>query len=199
MPMDQGVTEMSGITRRGFVKGAALAPLALATPFTSMAQQSATAERFDIVVDGAGHNSLVCAAYLGKAGFKVLVLEGRPTIGGGVKTAEVCLTGFKEDLCSTVHSGISNNPLIRNNELNLRDYGYGEYIDPDPVMHIPFLDGASITVWRDLDRTCETIARVSKKDAETFRRMVAEFKTYTAATNAIRGGSPDGGAPKISQ
>jgi len=188
---------MSGITRRGFVKGAALAPLALTTPFTSMAQQSATAERFDVVVAGAGHNSLVCAAYLAKAGFKILVLEGRPTIGGGVKTAEVCLPGFKEDLCSSVHSGISNNPLMRNNELNLRDYGYGEYIESDPVMHIPFLDGASITVWRDLDRTCETIARFSKKDAETFRRMVAEFTAYTAATRGNPGGESSDSAAKI--
>jgi beta-carotene ketolase (CrtO type) len=187
---------MSGITRRGFVKGAALAPLAL-TPFSSMAQQSATSERFDFVVAGAGHNSLVCAAYLAKAGYKLLVLEGRPTIGGGVKTAEVCLPGFKEDLCSSVHSGISNNPLIRNNELNLRDYGYGEYIDSDPVMHIPFLDGASITVWRDLDRTCETIARFSKKDAETFRRMVAEYKAYTAATRGSQSGEGAVSAPKI--
>src|SRR6202045_5348592 len=177
---------MSGITRRGFVQGAALAPLAL-TPFTCIAQQAASAERFDIVVAGAGHNSLVCAAYLAKAGFKVLVLEGRPTIGGGVKTAEVCLPGFKEDLCSTVHSGISINPLIRNNELNLRDYGYGEYIDSDPVMHIPFLDGASITVWRDLDRTCESIARFSKKDAETFRRLVPEFRSNTQNAAADRG------------
>src|ERR1700686_5211251 len=100
---------MGGITRRGFVKGAALAPLAL-TPFSSMAQQSAISERFDFVVAGAGHNSLVCAAYLAKAGYKVLVLEGRPTIGGGVKTAEVCLPGFKEDLCSSSHHLIARNP-----------------------------------------------------------------------------------------
>lgn len=189
---------MSEITRRGFVKGAALAPLAFA-PFRSVAQQGAASEKFDFVVAGAGHNSLICAAYLAKAGYKVLVLEGRPTIGGGTKTAEVCMPGFKEDLCSSVHSGISNNPLVRNNELNLRDYGYGEYIDPDPVMHIPFLDGAYITVWRDLDRTCETIARFSKKDAETFRRMVAEYKAYTAATSASRSGLANGesAAPKI--
>jgi len=184
---------MSEITRRGFVKGAALAPLAF-TSFRTVAQQSVPGERFDFVIAGAGHNSLICAAYLAKAGFKVLVLEGRPTIGGGTKTAEVCLPGFKEDLCSTVHAGISTNPLIRNNELNLRDYGYGEYIDPDPVMHIPFVDGASITVWRDIDRTCETISRFSKKDAETHRRMVAEFKAYTAASQS---GPAGGSAPKI--
>src|SRR5580692_12738114 len=111
---------MSGITRRGFVKGAALAPLAL-TPFTSMAEQVAPTERFDIVVAGAGHNSLVCSAYLAKAGYKVLVLEGRPTIGGGCKTAEVCLPGFKEDLCSSVHGAFRTNPAFK--DLSLSDYG----------------------------------------------------------------------------
>lgn len=107
------------------------------------------------------------------------MLEGRPTIGGGCKTAEVCLPGFKEDLCSTKHGGFRNNPLLRDNELNIRDYGYGEWTEPDPVMHIPFLDGASITVWHGLDRTYESIAKVSKKDADTFRRLVPEYKTYT--------------------
>lgn len=177
---------MSEMTRRGFVKGAALAPLALG-PLSSVAQQTATAEKFDVVVAGAGHNSLICAAYLAKAGYKVLVLEGRPTIGGGCKTAEVCLRGFKEDLCSTVHGGIQSNPLLRNNELKLADYGL-EYIDPDPVMHSQFTDGSSLSVWRDLNRTIEEYARISKKDAETFRRLSAEYKEYTQATTASRGG-----------
>lgn len=173
---------MSRMTRRDFVKGATLAPLAL-QPFTLEAQTSA-AERFDVVVAGAGHNSLITAAYLAKAGFKTLVLEGRPTIGGGCKTAEVCLPGFKEDLCSSVHAGLQNNPALK--ELRLSDYGL-EYLDPELVMHIPFLDGESITVWRDLDRTCETIAKISKKDAETFRRLVPEYKEYAESGPAGRG------------
>ena len=168
---------MTDITRRGFIKGAAaFAPLAV-TPLR-LPEQGAPSERFDFVIAGAGHNSLVCAAYLAKAGYKILVLEGRPTIGGGCKTAEVCLPGFKEDLCSSAHGAIRSNPLIRDNELNLRDYGYGEYIDSDPVMHIPFLDGPSISIWRDLDRTCEEIGRISKKDAQTFRRLVVQYKAY---------------------
>jgi len=61
------------------------------------------AEVFDYVVAGAGHNSLICAAYLAKAGNRVLVLEGRAMIGGGVKTAEILLPGFKQDLCSSSH------------------------------------------------------------------------------------------------
>ena len=176
---------MSDITRRGFIKGAAaLAPLALSPVRIPQQVSAAPGDRFDFVIAGAGHNSLVCAAYLSKAGFKVLVLEGRPTIGGGCKTQEICLPGFKEDLCSSVHGAIRNNPLVRNNELNLRDYGYGEYIESDPVMHIPFLDGASISIWRDLDHTCEEIARISKKDAQTFRALTAEYKTYEAAAAA---------------
>jgi phytoene dehydrogenase-like protein len=178
------------MSRRGFVKGAALAPLVL-TPLSSVAQETTAAktDRFDVVVAGAGHNSLICAAYLAKAGYKVLVLEGRPTIGGGCKTAEVCLRGFKEDLCSSVHGAIQQNPLLRNNELNLRDYGL-EYIDPDPIMHTQFTDGSSLTVWQDLDRTVEEYARISKKDAETFRRLHAEYKAYTQAMAASRSGDP---------
>jgi phytoene dehydrogenase-like protein len=186
---------MTSITRREFVKAGAAVPLALST-FTSIARATGLAERFDVVVAGAGHNSLLCAAYLAKAGYKLVVLEGQAIIGGGVKTAEVCHPGFKDDLFSTAHVGFSQNPVMRNDELQLRDYGYGEYIESDPVMHIPFIDGASITIWRDLDRTCETIARISRKDANTYRKMVAEYKAYTAATREAPEAKA-GNAPRI--
>jgi phytoene dehydrogenase-like protein len=190
---------MSPMSRRVFVKGATLAPLALSSlPAIGQQTPRAPGDRFDIVVAGAGHNSLVCAAYLAKAGNKVLVLEGRPTIGGGCKTQEVCLTGFKEDLCSSVHGNIVRSPVYR--ELSLQEYGL-EYLEPDPVMHIPFLDGASITVWRDVDRTCESIAKISKKDAETFRRLVPEFRNSernAAGEGVRRGGAPAGFIQRLS-
>jgi phytoene dehydrogenase-like protein len=186
---------MTSMTRRGFVKtSAALAPFALAR--VGRAQQSPRAttpspDRFDFVIAGAGHNSLITAAYLAKAGYRVVVLEGRPTIGGGCKTAEICLPGFKQDLCSSVHTGIQSNPLIRNNELNLGEYGL-EYIDPDPVMHIPFADGTSITVWRDLERTAAEIARFSTTDADTFRRLVPDRVKWIDTPPAERGKLPSG-------
>ena len=96
------------------------------------------------MIAGAGHNSLLCAAYLAKAGASVLVLEGRTMIGGGVKTAEVLLPGFKEDLCSTVHGGINANPALVNREIDVFDYGY-EIMDPEIVVHIPFASGACFT------------------------------------------------------
>src|SRR5882672_6056859 len=145
---------MSKISRRGFVKTTALAPLAV-TPF-SIGQQASREDRFDIVVAGAGHNSMIAAAYLAKAGYRCLLLEGRPIVGGGVKTAELTLKGIKND------------------ELKLLDYGL-EYVDPDPIFHIPFADGTYLTQWRDVDRTCGEFAKFSKKDAAAYRKMLAEF------------------------
>jgi phytoene dehydrogenase-like protein len=132
-------------------------------------------DRYDIVVAGAGHNSLITAAYLAKAGYRCLVLEGRPIVGGGVKSAHLTLPGFVHDVCSSAHNGIHGNPILRNDELKLSEYGL-EYIYPDPVFHMPFPDGSYLTQWRDLDRTCAEFAKFSKKDGEAYRRMVAEYE-----------------------
>jgi phytoene dehydrogenase-like protein len=163
---------MSKLTRRGFVKGAAIAPLAV--KHLALGRQSLPRDRFDIVVAGAGHNSLVTAAYLSKAGFRCLVLEGRPIVGGGVKTAELTLKGFKDDVCSTAHTFLQDNPMMQNDELKLRGYGL-EYVDPDPIFHVPFPDGTYLTQWHDLDRTCREFAKFSEKDAAAYRKMLAEF------------------------
>jgi phytoene dehydrogenase-like protein len=136
------------------------------------------------VIVGAGHNSLITACYLAKAGFKCLVLEGRPLIGGGTKTAQLTLSGFEHDVCSSIHARIQANPLMKNNELNLGEYGL-EYIFPDPVYHIAFPDGSYITKWRDFDRTCEEIAKYSKKDAETWRRMANESDEIRPIVNQV--------------
>src|SRR5437660_3267770 len=160
------------ITRRNFVKAAALAPLAV-SPLVR-AQEAPKDDRYDIVVAGGGHNSLVTTAYLAKAGYRCIVLEGRPIVGGGVKTAELMLRGFHDDVCSTAHTYLQDNPMIRDNELKLSDYGL-EYVDPDPIFHIPFPDGTYLTQWRDLDRTLAEFAKFSKKDADAYRRMLAEF------------------------
>ena len=142
------------------------------------------AERFDIVVAGAGHNSLIAAAYLAKAGYRCLVLEGRPTVGGGVKSAHLTLAGFTHDVCSSAHNGIHGNPILRDDELKLGDYGL-EYIYPDPVFHMPFADGTYLTQWRDLDRTCGEFAKFSKKDGLAYARMIAEYETVKPLLNAV--------------
>jgi phytoene dehydrogenase-like protein len=165
---------MSEITRRDFVKGAAFAPFAISS-ITSAQTSTLREDHFDFVIAGAGHNSLITAAYLCMAGFKVVVLEGRPEVGGGVKTAELLMPGFWSDVCSSTHNApMRANPAIKNNELRLGDYGL-EYIFADPVKHVPFLDGSYLTEWQDLDRTCSEIAKYSKKDADAYRKMALEF------------------------
>jgi phytoene dehydrogenase-like protein len=185
---------MNTSNRREFIKAAAaLAPFA-AAPSLGKAQRLAQLgdDQFDYVIAGAGHNSLLCAAYLVKAGNSVLVLEGRTMIGGGVKTAEILLPGFKQDLCSTVHGGFSGNPAYRNNEIPLRDFGY-ELIDPEIVVHVPFLDGASLTVFHgDPERTAETIAKVSPTDAETFKRLAASRQTVLSMPPSERSRTREG-------
>src|SRR5919107_550906 len=94
-------------------------------------------ERAEVVLVGAGHNSLVCAAYLAKAGLEVLVLEASPTVGGNARTEELTLPGFAHDSCSSAHVMIQNNPLIRDDELGLiADYGL-RYLLTDPAVVLP--------------------------------------------------------------
>ena len=124
----------------------------------------------DIIVAGAGHNSLIAACYLAKAGFRCLVLDARHIPGGGAATEEILLPGFRIDTCSTGHTLIRVNPLLTRDELGLiADYGL-RYIDPDPVAHVAFPDGEQLTMWLDKDRTAAEIARFSPADA---RRLPA--------------------------
>ena len=138
--------------------------------------------QFDVVVAGAGHNSLVAAAYLAKAGFTCLVLEHRDVIGGNTVTEPLTLPGFLHDSCATAHNLIQASPMLRNDELGLSRYGL-EYILPDPVVYMPFPDGQSITQWRDLDRTCAELARFSKRDAEAYRRLLDDYAEVASVFN----------------
>ena len=129
----------------------------------------------DIVVAGGGHNSLITAAYLAKAGFECVVLDAGSRFGGGVASEEILLPGYMIDTCSTGHTLIRANPLIRDDELGLvARYGL-KYVEPDPVAHVAFPDGEHFTMWLDLDATCAELARFSQRDADSYRRLIAEY------------------------
>jgi phytoene dehydrogenase-like protein len=150
---------------------------------------SAQGAEWDIIVAGAGHNSLLTAAYAARAGFKVLVLEGAAQIGGDTICEELTLPGFIHDSCATAHNLIQSNPLMRNNELQLDRYGL-RYLSPDPVFTMPFRDGRSITMWRDLDRTCEELAGFSRADADAYRELLADWQSLSPIINAERENPP---------
>ncbi len=144
---------------------------------------------YDIIFAGAGHNNLVTAAYAARAGFKVLVLEAAPRIGGDTSCEELTLPGFVHDPCATAHNLIQSNPLMRNNELGLDAFGL-RYLHPDPVFTMPFLDGASLTMWRDLDRTVAELARYSKADAAAYRELLSDWDLMAPLVNAERAEAP---------
>ncbi len=125
----------------------------------------------DFVVVGAGHNALVCAGYLAQAGHSVHVVERRPIVGGAVVTEEV-VPGFKFDLGGSAHILINHTPIVQ--DLRLAEYGL-DYIDLDPLFFAPFPDGSHITIWRDVERTCESIAQVSERDAVAYRDFVRKW------------------------
>src|SRR5690349_11167044 len=123
---------------------------------------------FDGVVIGAGHNGLTLAAYLSRAGLRVAVLERNGRIGGGSSTEERILPGFKLNLHANFFMGLGLCPLL--NDLELHRFGFS-YIEPPVQQAAVFRDGTGIVVYKDLDRTCASLARFSKQDAETFRTL----------------------------
>ena len=132
--------------------------------------------QWDIVVAGAGHNSLICAAYLARAGLRVLVLERGAMIGGDTSTEELTLPGFKHDACASAHVLIQSSPILRDNELALDRYGL-RYLFPDPAVVMPFRDGRSLSMFRDRQATAREIARFSEHDALAYEQMLDDWDT----------------------
>lgn len=126
---------------------------------------------YDVIVAGGGHNGLTAAAYLAKAGLNVLVCERNDFVGGGVITREVTLPGFKHDIASTAHIFLWSNPLIRNDELGLLSKHGLKYIHPEAGFAIIYPDDSYICLYHDLDKTCNSIARLSEHDAEAYRKF----------------------------
>ncbi|HNT37585.1 MAG TPA: NAD(P)/FAD-dependent oxidoreductase [Rubrivivax sp.] len=131
--------------------------------------------KYDIVVVGAGHNGLTAAAYLAKAGKKVLVLERNKWPGGGVVTQEMTAPGFLHDRHSGSHVFILSNPLIQSDELGLLSkYGLRYEYTRDAgraVYGTAFDDGAYLLSYNDIEKTCEEVARYSTRDAEAYKRF----------------------------
>lgn len=143
-----------------------------------------------VAVVGAGHNALVCACYLAKAGHDVAVYERRSRVGGAVNTEELW-PGYHVDTCSVMHILIHKTPVSE--ELGLHRFGL-EYMQMDPWGFAPFPDGSHIAFYKDLDRTCQSIAAINAGDAERYRAFVTKWHEFNQQVFEIFARSPAPGA-----
>src|SRR5438128_4069324 len=105
---------------------------------------------FDSVVIGSGPNGLAAAITMQRAGLSVLLLEAKDTIGGGLRTKELTLPGFRHDVCSAIHPMAAGSPFFQ--QLPLHQYGL-EYIYPKIAAAHPFDDGTAAALTSSLEET----------------------------------------------
>jgi phytoene dehydrogenase-like protein len=121
---------------------------------------------YDAIVVGAGPNGLSAAITLQQAGVSVLLLEGKDTIGGGLRTAEITLPGFLHDICSAIHPMAVASPFFAT--LPLQEHGL-EFIFPDVAAAHPFDDGTAAVLKRSFGET----ARLLGADERNYTKLIA--------------------------
>ena len=131
------------------------------------------AETYDIAIIGAGHNGLVAANYLARAGCKVGVFEARDVVGGACVTEEL-IPGARFSSCAFVQ-GLFRDEIV--SELELKKHGLEMYA-PDVQGFALFDDGSSLFLWKELDRTLREIERYSKADAERFIEFGTRYRRF---------------------
>jgi phytoene dehydrogenase-like protein len=123
---------------------------------------------FDAVVVGSGPNGLAAAIEIARAGHSVCILEARDTVGGGARTAELTLPGFRHDVCSAVHPLAIASPFFKT--LPLAEHGLEWIHSPASVAH-PFDDGTAAILHRSIRDTCATLG----PDARAYEKLFSAF------------------------
>lgn len=137
-------------------------------------------ESFDAAIVGGGHNGLVCAAYLARAGLRTVVLERRHLVGGAAVTEEPW-PGYRVSTASYVVSLLPSG-IVR--ELALASHGYHVY-PLDPAYFAPFLDGSGILVWEDADRAAQEIGRINRADGAAYPRYCQDVADLAAVIRPL--------------
>jgi phytoene dehydrogenase-like protein len=132
---------------------------------------------YDAIVVGAGHNGLVCAVYLARAGWKVLVLERNERVGGAVMSGEVTRPGFVHDLYAMNQNLFLGSPVYAELKDDLERHGLRYKTSQKPYSNA-FPDGSSLRVYSDQERTSALLREHSETDAEGFERLYDKYKAF---------------------
>jgi phytoene dehydrogenase-like protein len=162
---------------------AVLGEVGLAAPVRELA-----AKTWDAIVVGAGHNGLACAAYLAKAGQRVLVIESRARVGGAC-TIEEPFPGVRMSPCAYL-AGLLHPLVIEELELPRRGFHWTPAVNG---LFVPFLDGESIQLWDDDERCLEEVRRLSAGDVAGFQAMSDVIRRLRDALRpGLKGGEEPG-------
>jgi phytoene dehydrogenase-like protein len=136
--------------------------------------------KYDVILIGAGHNGLVTAAYLARAGKKVLVLERRELVGGCAVTEEVW-PGYRVSTGAYL-SSLLQERIVR--ELELPRYGY-QVDAKDPAFFSAFPDGRHFFMWQDRAKTLAEIAKFSRRDAEVYPAYEEQLERISQVVESL--------------
>jgi phytoene dehydrogenase-like protein len=139
-----------------------------------------TLANYDVIIVGAGHNGLTCAAYLAKSRYKVLVIERRPIVGGAAVTETDLWPGYKISRASYIPH--IEKEIVDDLELQKRGYIVG-YADPRNFH--PFLNGKYLTFHRDPEKTAGEIAKFSVKDSRAYLKFHELAKHFAEAVGPL--------------
>lgn len=128
---------------------------------------------YDGIILGGGPNGLTLAAYMARAGLKVLVLERRMEIGGGLATEKVTIPGWIHNTHAVYHMMVDYAPVFQDLELFSRHKL--EFVKPELSMTMPLSDGRAVCLYDDPKKTAENFAHFSKADADAYLEMNAHF------------------------
>ncbi|KGO91805.1 phytoene desaturase family protein [Flavobacterium subsaxonicum] len=126
---------------------------------------------YDAIVVGSGPNGLAAAITMQQQGLSVLIVEAKSTIGGGLRTAELTLPGYRHDVCSAVHPMAISSPFLKT--LPLQDHGL-EYIHPAIAAAHPMDDGSVGLLKKSIADTAKSLGQ----DAETYTKLVTPIVDY---------------------
>ncbi len=132
--------------------------------------------KFDAIVVGSGPNGLAAAIVLQSQGISTLLIEGKSTIGGGMRTMELVSSGFYHDVCSAIHPLVASGPFFP--KLPLAQYGL-EFLHPKVLAAHPLKNGQAAALYQSVERTASSLGRDEGRYIGIMKEMVENWESLS--------------------